>query len=339
VIVLAATNRPEVIDPALLRPGRFDRRVTLQPPDTVGRRRILDVHTRSIPLAGDVDLDRLAASTPGMVGADLANIINEAALLAASREHDHVTQQDLDDAMSKLILGSERRIVMSETERRRNAYHEAGHAIVSMLTPGADPLRKVSIIPRGAALGVTLSAPESDRFSYDRDYLLGKIRVALGGRVAEEVVFSNVSTGAQADIRTVTDLARNMAGLWGMSDRIGPVAELSDDSPYGLGLPSSSSSESMRLVDLEARRIINGELEKVRAIISDHRASLDALAAALLEEETLDADQARVAAGIGSGAPQRTRTADGGPRVGDSAPERDDPEHPGNQRGSGHARA
>ena len=172
VIVISATNRPEVLDPALLRPGRFDRRVAVQTPDTVGRRKILDVHTRSVPLAADVDLDGLAAMTAGMVGADLANVVNEAALTAARRGHDAVTMADLHDALEKLVLGTERRILLSAEERRRSAYHEAGHAIVGMLTPDADPVRKVSIIPRGIALGVTLSAPEADRFSYDRAYLL-----------------------------------------------------------------------------------------------------------------------------------------------------------------------
>ena len=189
VIVISATNRPEVLDPALLRPGRFDRRVAVQAPDTVGRRKILEVHTRSVPLGTDVDLDRLAATTPGMVGADLANVVNEAALTAARRGRDEVTMSDLHDSLEKLVLGSERRILLSPEERQRTAFHEAGHAIIGMLTPGADPVRKVSIIPRGITLGVTLSAPEADRFSYDRPYLLGKIKVALGGRVAEELVY------------------------------------------------------------------------------------------------------------------------------------------------------
>ena len=212
VIVISATNRPEVLDPALLRPGRFDRRVTVQPPDTVGRRKILEVHTRSVPLAPDVDLARLAATTAGMVGADLANVINEAALSAARRGHETVTMSDLHDALEKLVLGTERRILLSPEERQRTAYHEAGHAIIGMLTLGADPVRKVSIIPRGIALGATLSAPEADRFSYDRGYLLGKINVALGGRVAEELVYSEITTGAQNDIKQATEHARNMVG-------------------------------------------------------------------------------------------------------------------------------
>ncbi len=298
VIVLSATNRPEVLDPALLRPGRFDRRVTLQPPDTAGRRKILDVHTRSVPLAADVDLDRLAATTPGMVGADLANIVNEAALLAASRDHPAVTTADFYDALEKLVLGTERRIMLSPEERRRTAYHEAGHAIVAMLTPKADPVRKVSIIPRGVALGVTLSAPEADRFSYDRPYLVGKIKVALGGRAAEEAVFGDITTGAQADIKDVTELARKMVGLWGMSERIGPVAVIPEDGQMAMPGVSEVSPETAKLVDEEVRRLVDRALEEVRELLSMHRESLDGLAAALLERETLDAAEAYAAAAI-----------------------------------------
>jgi cell division protease FtsH len=298
VIVLSATNRPEVIDPALLRPGRFDRRVTLQPPDTAGRRKILGVHTRSVPLAEDADLDRLAATTPGMVGADLANVVNEAALLAASRDHQAVTMQDFEDALEKLILGTERRILLSPEERRRTAYHEAGHAIVAMLTPGADPVRKVSIIPRGISLGVTLSAPEADRFSYDRAYLLGKIKVALGGRVAEELVFEDVTTGAEADIKDVTALARRMVGLWGMSETIGPLAVIPDDARAGMFAPPEVSPETTKAVDDEVKRIVTEALVEVRELLGEHRHELDLLVAALLEHETLDTDEAYEAVGL-----------------------------------------
>jgi cell division protease FtsH len=299
VIVLSATNRPEVLDRALLRPGRFDRRVALQPPDTVGRRKILDVHTRSVPLAEDADLDRLAASTAGMVGADLANVVNEAALLAARREHNAVTMADFDDALVKLVLGTERRILLSEAERRRTAYHEAGHAIVAMLTPSADPVRKVSIIPRGIALGVTLSAPEADRFSYDRAYLNAKIKVALGGRVAEEIVFDDITTGAQNDIKQVTELVRNMVGLWGMSETIGPVAVVPEESqtPYLPGVTETSQATA-QLVDEEVRRIVEDAREEVTRLLADHRHQLDGLAEALLAHETLDAEEAYAAAGI-----------------------------------------
>jgi cell division protease FtsH len=299
VIVLSATNRPEVLDAALLRPGRFDRRVSLQPPDTAGRRKILDVHVRSVPLAPDVDLDRLAATTAGMVGADLANVVNEGALMAARRGHDAVTMADLHDALEKLVLGTERRILLSETERRRNAYHEAGHAIVAMLTPGADPVRKVSIIPRGVALGVTLSAPEADRFSYDRSYLIGKIKVALGGRVAEEIVFDEVTTGAQNDLKQVTEIARNMVGLWGMSDVIGPLVVIGEDGQvpvYPGGEPISPATRE--LVDKEVRHLVEEAHEQATQLLSANRERLDALAQSLLDNETLEQEEAYAAAGM-----------------------------------------
>jgi cell division protease FtsH len=311
VIVIAATNRPELLDPALLRPGRFDRHVAVQPPDTVGRRKILGVHTRSTPLGDDVDLDRLAAATPGMVGADLANVVNEAALTAARRGHDAITMADLHDALEKVVLGAERRILMSDDERRRTAYHEAGHAIVGMLTPGADPVRKVSIIPRGFALGVTLSVPETDRFSYDRHYLLSKIDVALGGRVAEELVFDDVTTGAQNDIKQATELARNMVGLWGMSDVIGPVTVISEDG--GLSLPGAGefSPVTQQLVDEEVRHLIERAHEQVTQLMSSNRDKLDALAQALLDREALDQDEAYAAAGIERLAEQPARQPPG----------------------------
>jgi cell division protease FtsH len=298
VIVISATNRPEVLDPALLRPGRFDRRVAVQPPDTVGRRKILEVHTRSVPLADDVDLDRLAATTPGMVGADLANVVNEAALTGARRGHPLVTMSDLHDSLEKLVLGSERRILLSPEERKRTAYHEAGHAIVGMLTPGADPVRKVSIIPRGISLGVTLSAPDADRFSYDRPYLLGKIKVALGGRVAEEIVYGEISTGAQNDIKQATELARNMAGAWGMSDVIGPVTVIADEGAVPFPGASQVSPQTQQLLDEEVRHLIEQAHEQVTQLMSGHRDQLDALATALLEHETLEQEEAYAAAGI-----------------------------------------
>jgi cell division protease FtsH len=304
VIVISATNRPELLDPALLRPGRFDRHVAVQPPDTIGRCKILEVHTRSTPLSDDVDLPRLAASTPGMVGADLANVVNEAALTAARRGHDAVTMTDLRDALEKVVLGAERRILLSQEERRRTAYHEAGHAIVGMLTPGADPVRKVSIIPRGIALGVTLSAPETDRFSYDRRYLLTKIDVALGGRVAEELVFDDITTGAQNDIKQATELARNMVGLWGMSDVIGPVTVIAESDGFSLFGASDVSPVTQQLVDEEVRHLIEQAHEQVTQLMSTNRDKLDALARALLDRETLDEDEAYAAADI-----QRTASA------------------------------
>jgi cell division protease FtsH len=299
VVVLAATNRPDVLDSALLRPGRFDRRVTVQAPDRGGRREILAVHTRSIPLAENVDLDALAASTPGMVGADLANLANEAALLAARREHEKVRMSDLTDSLEKIMLGSPRGILLSPADRERTAYHESGHALVGMLTVGADPVRKVSIIPRGMALGVTLSTPDSDRVSYSLEELRAKIRVALGGRVAEEIVYGTITTGAESDIRQLTLIARQMVGRWGMSDAVGPIAVLPADGegPFPPGA-SATSESTQRLVDEEVRRMIDAAHQEVTRQLTDHRDQLESLAQALLEHETLDALDAYAAAGV-----------------------------------------
>ena len=299
VIVIGATNRPDVLDAALLRPGRFDRRVVVQPPDRRGRRLILDVHTRSMPLAGDVDLDRLAATTPGMVGADLANLANEAALLAARRSHDRVAMADFTDALERILLGAARKIVLSDEDRRRTAVHEAGHAIVGMLTAGADPVRKVSIIPRGVALGVTFASPADDRFSYDEGYLLGRIKVALGGRAAEEVVYGEPTTGAESDIRQLTEVARQMVGRWGMSPAIGPVAVFPADGNSPL-LPAvdAPSEQTQRLVDAEVHRIVDTAHDEVTELVREHRGQLEALADALIERETLDEVEAYAVAGI-----------------------------------------
>src|SRR5262245_13704674 len=299
VIVIGATNRPDVLDQALLRPGRFDRRVAVQPPDRAGREAILRVHTRGVPLGPDVDLARIAASTPGMVGADLANLVNEAALTAARRNHEVVEEADFTDALERIILGAERQIMMSDEDRRRTAYHEGGHAIVGMLTPGADPVRKVSIIPRGMALGVTFSAPDADRFNYLRPEILAKIRVALGGRVAEEIVFDDISTGAESDIEQLTALARQMVGRWGMSDAVGPIAVLSRDgsAPFLPGV-AEHSPETQKLVDDEVRRIVGEAHDEVVTLLTENRARLDALAAALLDYETLDEDDAYAAAAV-----------------------------------------
>ena len=299
VIVLGATNRPEILDPALLRPGRFDRRVTVSPPDRVGREAILRVHTRSVPLSPEVDLGALASSTPGMVGADLANLVNEAALLAARRNHDAVTPEDLSDALERIVLGAERKVMLSYDDRRRTAYHESGHAIVGMLTPGADPVRKVSIIPRGRALGVTFSAPDADRFNFDQRHLLGLIKVALGGRAAEEIVMGDLTTGAESDIQQLTRIARQMVGRWGMSPAIGPIAVIPMD---GMGplLPGASetSEATTRMVDEEVRRIVDTAYAEVTDLLRSHRENLDSLVAALLERETLDEADAYAAAGL-----------------------------------------
>jgi cell division protease FtsH len=299
VIVLGATNRPDVLDPALLRPGRFDRRVAVQPPDAAGREQILRVHTRSVPLADDVDLARIAATTPGMVGADLANLVNEAALLAARRGHDRVTASDFTDALEKIVLGAERKVVLSDEDRRRIAYHEGGHAIVGMLTPGADPVRKVSIIPRGMSLGVTLSTPDDDRFNLSEEELRAKVRVSEGGRVAEEVVFGNITTGAESDIQQVTQIVRGMVARWGMSEKVGFITAAPQDGQNFL-LPGADpvSEATQELVDEEVRRIVDEEYEATRRLVSDNRERLDALAEALLERETLDELDAYAAAGI-----------------------------------------
>jgi cell division protease FtsH len=299
VIVIAATNRPDVLDAALLRPGRFDRRVAVQSPDRAGREAILRVHARSVPLAPDVDLGRIAATTPGMVGADLANLVNEAALVAARRNHDAVAEVDFTDALERIILGAERQVMMSPEDRRRTAYHEAGHAIVGMLTDGADPVRKVSIIPRGFALGVTFAAPESDRFNYRQLEVEAKIKVALGGRAAEEVVYGETSSGAESDIQQLTEVARQMVGRWGMSPAIGPVAVLPRDSAGPL-LPGAAetSPDTQKLVDVEVRRVVEESHKDVVDLLKRNRAKLDSLANALLEHETLDEEDAYAAAGV-----------------------------------------
>jgi cell division protease FtsH len=299
VIVIAATNRPDVLDQALLRPGRFDRRIAVQPPDRAGRELILKVHTRSLPLAPDVDLGALAATTPGMVGADLANLANEAALLAARRRHERVAMSDFTAALERIVLGAERKIVLSEVDRERTAYHEAGHALVGMLTPHADPVRKVSIIPRGVALGVTFSSPETDHFSHDEDYLQAKIRVALGGRAAEQLVYGNVTSGAESDIRQLTEIARQMVGRWGMSSAIGPIALLPDDGQGPLpGSRDETSEQTRQIVDGEVHRIVTEALDEVTELLRRHRPQLDALAAALIEHETLDEAEVYAAAHI-----------------------------------------
>jgi cell division protease FtsH len=294
VIVVAATNRPDVLDKALLRPGRFDRRVVVQAPDRNGRRLILDVHTRSVLLADDVDLDRIAATTPGMVGADLANLANEAALLAARRDHTAVSSADFHDALEKILLGAERKMMLTPADRRRTAYHEAGHAVVGMLTPGADPVRKVSIIPRGMALGVTLSSPEFDRLNYSQQELHALIKVMMGGRAAEEIVFGDMTTGAENDIDQLTQLARRMVGRWGMSPSVGMIAVLPRDGGYGEWI----APRTLELLDDEVRKLVDGAYAEVVGLLQEERARLDGLAEALLEQETLDHEDAYQAAGL-----------------------------------------
>ena len=295
VVVLAATNRPDVLDPALLRPGRFDRTITVNAPDRKGRVEILRVHTRKVPLADDVDLDQLAASTPGMTGADLANLVNEAALAAARHGQTHVTHRDLIYALEKVQLGTARNVVMPEEQRRRTAYHEAGHALLGMLQPGADPVRKVSIIPRGHALGVTLSTPEDDRYVYSEEYLRGRIIGAVGGMAAEEEIFGVVTTGSESDLENATNTARGMVGRWGMSDRIGPVSVLpKEGDPHMTGV----SDAMLGVVDGEVRRIIDDCYAEARKLLRDNRDKLDSIVAELLAHETLDEAEVYSAAGI-----------------------------------------
>jgi cell division protease FtsH len=295
VVVLAATNRPDVLDPALLRPGRFDRQIVIHPPDHKGRVEILKVHTRHVPLAPEVQLEGVASATPGMTGADLANLVNEAALLAARRRQDVVHQRDLMDALEKVQLGTARNVVIPEQERRRTAYHEAGHALLGMLQPGADPVRKVSIVPRGRALGVTLSTPEADRYGYDVTYLRGRIIGALGGMAAEQEVFDVVTTGAENDLEMVTRIARSMVGRWGMSPRIGTLSVLpAEGDPRMAGVSDSLLNE----VDEEVRRITEECYAEARRLLREHRPQLDAIVAQLLARESLDEAEIYGAAGI-----------------------------------------
>jgi cell division protease FtsH len=307
VIVLAATNQPDVLDKALLRPGRFDRRVVVNLPDKVGREAILEVHTRSVPLARSVDLGELAASTPGLSGADLANLVNEAALLAARREQDEVRQKDFLDALEKIVLGPERPLLMSPEERERIAYHEGGHAILGLVVPGADPVNRVTIVPRGQALGVTYQRPEDDRYNYPEGYLRARIVGSLGGRSAEEIVYGTKTTGAENDIEQATDLARRMVTRWGMSDKLGTVQLAPRENPYlgGGGFPSEKpfSEETARGIDQEVLRIMDESHEEALRLLTKHRRELDALAQALLERETLDEEEILEVTGLAPAPP------------------------------------
>jgi cell division protease FtsH len=309
VIVLAATNRPETLDSALLRPGRFDRRITVSPPDRAGREMILRVHTRNVPLADGVELAAIASSTPGMVGADLRNLVNEAALTAARRDHEAVELADFNDALERIVLGAARKIFLSKEERERTAYHESGHAVLGMLEPGADPVRKVSIVPRGRALGVTFQSPESDRYGYGADYLRGRIVGALGGRAAEQIIYGDVTTGAESDLEQVTSIARQMVGRWGMSEAVGLVSVLPRPEDQQAMFPGASAvSEATReLVDSEVRRIVDECYEKAVSKLRENRDRLESLAKTLLERETLDEADAYRAAGF----EPRTAAVDG----------------------------
>ncbi|OHB21803.1 MAG: hypothetical protein A2939_01755 [Parcubacteria group bacterium RIFCSPLOWO2_01_FULL_48_18] len=294
VILIAATNRPDILDPALLRPGRFDRQVVVDMPDVNGREQILRVHARKIPLAEDTDLKRIARGTPGLAGAELANIINEAAILAVRRNKDKVDTKDLEDAKDKVMLGPERKsMVLSGEEKRLTAYHEAGHAIVSIKIPGLDPIHKVTIIPRGRALGLTFSLPEEDRHNYTKEFILGRLAMAYGGRIAEEMVFGSgkVTTGASQDIQQATELARRMVTQFGMSERIGPIAVGDKEQEIFLGREITQRNQvSERLaedVDTEVQKILNEAYSRAKAVLEENRDLLDRMASALLEWETL----------------------------------------------------
>ena len=302
VIVVAATNRADVLDPALLRPGRFDRRVTVQPPDRRGRAAILRIHTRSVPLGPDVNLDDIAGQTPGLVGADLRNIVNEAALGAARKGEPNVTQADFLEAIEKMLLGTERKIMLSPLDRERIAYHESGHALLGLLVPGADPVKKVTIIPRGQALGVTLQSPVDDRFNYGEDYLRARMVGALGGRAAERIVYGVVTTGAENDLQQVTRIAHEMVVRWGMSPKVGPLNYSEADGggyqqrPYG--------EATAQLIDDEMRRVAEECQVEAEKLLNEHRAQLDTLARALLRDDSLDEAEILKVTGISTPANQ-----------------------------------
>lgn len=296
VIVIAATNRPDVLDPALLRPGRFDRQVYVPLPDIRGRELILKVHMRKVPIADDVDASIIARGTPGFSGADLANLVNEAALFAARANKRLVDMEDFEKAKDKVIMGAERRsIVMPEEERRNTAYHESGHAVVAKLLPHTDPVHKVTIIPRGRALGVTMQLPEEDRYSHNRESLLSTIAVLMGGRIAEEVFMSQMTTGASNDFERATDLAKNMVMRWGMSDALGARVYGENQQEVFLGRDVTThqnlSDKTAQQVDDEIRRIIDEQYDRARRIIEDNRDKIEIMAEALLEWETIDANQ------------------------------------------------
>jgi len=296
VIVIAATNRPDVLDPALLRPGRFDRQVVVPLPDIRGREQILQVHMRKVPISPDVKPDIIARGTPGFSGADLANLVNEAALFAARANKRLVDMEDFERAKDKIIMGAERRsLVMPEHERKNTAYHESGHAVVAKLMTRTDPVHKVTIIPRGRALGVTMQLPQEDRYSMDREQLLQNIAVLFGGRISEEVFMGQMTTGASNDFERATDLARSMVTRWGMSSELGPMVYGENEGEVFLGrsvtVHKNVSETTMQKVDAEIRRIIDQQYSLARKIIEDNRDKVEVMAKALLEWETLDADQ------------------------------------------------
>ncbi|HXU43238.1 MAG TPA: ATP-dependent zinc metalloprotease FtsH, partial [Burkholderiales bacterium] len=332
VIVIAATNRPDVLDPALLRPGRFDRQVVVPLPDIRGREEILKVHMRKVPLSPDVKPDIIARGCPGFSGADLANLVNEAALFAARGNKRLVEMDDFERAKDKIIMGAERRsMVMPEEERRNTAYHESGHAIVARLLPKTDPVHKVTIIPRGRALGVTMQLPTEDRYSQDRDRLLSMIAVLFGGRIAEELFMHQMTTGASNDFERATELARRMVTQWGMSDELGTMVYGENEGEIFLGRSIQThknvSEATMQKVDSEIRRIIDKQYAVARKLLEENREKVEAMAAALLEFETLDAEQiADIMSGKPprppkpSGSPAPSKPSSGGDAQGETAP-------------------
>ncbi|MGB3710203.1 MAG: AAA family ATPase, partial [Erythrobacter sp.] len=297
IIIIAATNRPDVLDPALLRPGRFDRQVVVPVPDIEGREKILAVHMKKVPLAPDVNPRTIARGTPGFSGADLANLVNEAALLAARRNKRLVAMQEFEDAKDKVMMGAERRsMVMTEDEKKMTAYHEAGHALVSLNEPASDPIHKATIIPRGRALGMVMRLPERDSYSYHRDKMHANLAVAMGGRVAEDIIFGHdkVSSGASGDIQYATDLARNMVTKWGMSEKLGPLQyEESQEGYLGMGQTARTMGgpETNKLIDAEIKRLVEQGLARAQEILTDQEDRLHLLAQALLEYETLTGDE------------------------------------------------
>ena len=311
VILIAATNRPDVLDPALLRPGRFDRRVVVARPDVKGREEILRVHTRKVPLSDDVELSIIARGTPGFSGADLANLVNEAALWAARQNRKFVTMADFEMSKDKVLMGVERKsMILSDEEKKNTAYHEAGHALIAAMTPGADPVHKVTIIPRGMALGLTMQLPEADKHTYTKEYLEGMLAVLMGGRTAEEIFLGHITTGAGNDIERATDIARNMVCEWGMSN-MGPLAYGKKEEAIFLGREIAQhrdfSEDTALHIDKEVKRIVNEAYEKARSIVEANRSTLENIALALLEREVLDANEVRMLM-EGKTLPEKPRT-------------------------------
>jgi cell division protease FtsH len=296
VILIAATNRPDVLDPALLRPGRFDRQIVVNRPDLRGRAEILKVHTKKVPVAPDVELEKIARGTPGFSGADLENLVNEAALWAARHDKKMVELVDFETAKDKVLMGAERKsMILSDEEKRITAYHEAGHALMAKLLPGTDPVHKVTIIPRGRALGMTMQLPIDDRHNYSKDFLYNTLAILLGGRVAEELVLNHITTGAGNDIERATDLARKMVCEWGMSDKLGPLTFGKKEEEIFLGREIATRrdfSEQVAIeIDHEVKRLVMENYERAKRMLTEHMNTLKALAEALLEKEVLDSPE------------------------------------------------